>query len=104
MRGALRLLLDERNQPKRVFHGIRGIVTEKLVEYMCFKAHYQNVGPKEDVPVQEMQERIPPEIVLEVWVVLFGFNELGSLDATDCWLQITKRVSHPQLYGQLSLN
>ncbi|TEB19126.1 POZ domain-containing protein, partial [Coprinellus micaceus] len=43
-----------------------GIVTEKLVEYMCFKAHYQNVGPKEDIPVQEMQERIPPEIVLEV--------------------------------------
>lgn len=44
----------------------RGIVTEKLVEYMCFKAHYQTVGPKEDIPVQEMQERIPPEIVLEV--------------------------------------
>ena len=47
----------------------RGIVTEKLVEYMCFKAHYQNVGPKEDIPVQEMQERIPPEIVLEVCVL-----------------------------------
>ncbi|KAF6752882.1 BTB/POZ protein [Ephemerocybe angulata] len=44
----------------------RGIVTEKLVEYMCFKSHYQTVGPKEDIPVQEMQERIPPEIVLEV--------------------------------------
>ncbi|KAJ2930425.1 hypothetical protein H1R20_g6664, partial [Candolleomyces eurysporus] len=43
-----------------------GIVTEKLVEYMCFKSHYQTVGPKEDIPVQEMQERIPPEIVLEV--------------------------------------
>jgi transcription elongation factor B subunit 1 len=47
----------------------RGIVTEKLVEYMCFKSHYQNVGPKEDIPVQEMQERIPPEIVLEVCVL-----------------------------------
>ncbi|KAJ2919443.1 hypothetical protein MD484_g1022, partial [Candolleomyces efflorescens] len=46
-------------------HGA-GIVTEKLVEYMCFKSHYQTVGPKEDIPVQEMQERIPPEIVLEV--------------------------------------
>ncbi|EAU87022.2 hypothetical protein CC1G_08493 [Coprinopsis cinerea okayama7 len=44
----------------------RGIVTEKLVEYMCFKSHYQTVGPKEDIPVPEMQERIPPEIVLEV--------------------------------------
>ena len=44
----------------------RGIVTEKLVEYMLFKGHYQTVGPKDDIPIQDMQERIPPEIVLEV--------------------------------------
>ena len=54
-------------QGRRLIDAIyRGIVTEKLVEYMCFKSHYQTVGPKEDIPVQEMQERIPPEIVLEV--------------------------------------
>ncbi|KAK0455750.1 uncharacterized protein EV420DRAFT_1552995 [Desarmillaria tabescens] len=34
--------------------------------YMCFKAHYEKVGPKEEVPVNEFLERIPPEIVLEL--------------------------------------
>jgi len=33
---------------------------------MSFKAHYESVGPKEDVPVKEFLERIPPEIVLEL--------------------------------------
>ena len=36
------------------------------MEYMSFKAHYESVGPKEDVPVKEFLERIPPEIVLEL--------------------------------------
>ncbi|SJL01165.1 uncharacterized protein ARMOST_04483 [Armillaria ostoyae] len=44
----------------------RGLIVQKLLEYMCFKAHYEKVGPKEEVPVNEFLERIPPEIVLEL--------------------------------------
>ncbi len=47
---------------------------EKLVEYMCFKSHYENVGPKEDIPIKEFLERIPPEIVLELCVHMLGLN------------------------------
>ncbi|EEB93311.1 hypothetical protein MPER_08053 [Moniliophthora perniciosa FA553] len=42
----------------------RGIIVQKLLEYMCFKAHYTN--SKEQVPVNELMDRIPPEIVLEL--------------------------------------
>ncbi|KAJ7148746.1 BTB/POZ protein [Mycena crocata] len=44
----------------------RGVIVEKLLEYMSFKAHYETVGPKEEIPVQEFMDRIPPEIVLEL--------------------------------------
>jgi transcription elongation factor B subunit 1 len=44
----------------------RGIIVEKLLEYMAFKAHYETVGPKEEIPVNEFMERLPPEIVLEL--------------------------------------
>lgn len=42
-----------------------------MCEYMAFKAHYENVGPKEDIPVNEFMERIPPEFALELWVLYF---------------------------------
>lgn len=45
---------------------LSGLIVQKLLEYMCFKAHYEKVGPKEEVPVNEFLERIPPEIVLEL--------------------------------------
>ncbi|KAF9476234.1 POZ domain-containing protein [Pholiota conissans] len=44
----------------------RGIIVEKMVEYMGFKTYYETANPKEDVPVKEFLERIPPEIVLEL--------------------------------------
>ncbi|KAF5379220.1 hypothetical protein D9615_005886 [Tricholomella constricta] len=44
----------------------RGIIVEKMLEYMAFRAHYETVGPKEDIPVHEFMERLPPEIVLEL--------------------------------------
>ncbi|KAF8233876.1 POZ domain-containing protein [Tricholoma matsutake] len=44
----------------------RGIIVEKLLEYMAFKAHYETVGPKEEVPLGEFMERLNPEIVLEL--------------------------------------
>ena len=44
----------------------RPIIVEKLVEYMAFKSYYQKAGPKEDVPAQEIIERIPLELVLEL--------------------------------------
>jgi len=46
---------------------------EKLVEYMCFKSQYEHVGPKEDIPVKDFLERIPPEIVLELCVISVYF-------------------------------
>jgi transcription elongation factor B subunit 1 len=47
---------------------LRGLIVEKILEYMTFKAHYETVGPKEEVPVHEFMERIAPEIVLELSV------------------------------------
>ncbi|KAJ6629338.1 hypothetical protein B0H10DRAFT_1939744 [Mycena sp. CBHHK59/15] len=48
----------------------RGLIVEKLLEYMAFKAHYEHVGPKEEIPVQEFMDRVPPEIVLELYLSL----------------------------------
>jgi elongin-C len=56
----------------------RGIVVEKLVEYMSFKTHYEVVssGSKEEIPVNDFMERIPPEIVLELSVLILpSFSE-----------------------------
>ncbi|KAM6495137.1 BTB/POZ fold [Amanita muscaria] len=44
----------------------RGIIVEKMLEYMSFRAHYEGVGSKEEVLIHEITERIPPEIVLEL--------------------------------------
>ncbi|KAJ7595548.1 BTB/POZ protein [Mycena floridula] len=49
-----------------VAHDHRGVIVQKLLEYMAFKAHYENGPSKEEVPVKEFMERIPPEIVLEL--------------------------------------
>ncbi|KAF9070501.1 BTB/POZ protein [Rhodocollybia butyracea] len=46
----------------------RGIILQKMIEYMAFKAHYSNVGPKEEIPIHELMERMPPEVVLELLV------------------------------------
>lgn len=42
------------------------VVVEKLCEYLQYKTTYENVPPKEDIP--DFSERIPPEIVLELFV------------------------------------
>ncbi|KAJ7143689.1 BTB/POZ protein [Mycena epipterygia] len=45
----------------------RALIVEKLLEYMSFKAHYEAASvAKDEVPVHEFMERIPPEIVLEL--------------------------------------
>ncbi|KAL1676689.1 hypothetical protein EV122DRAFT_291713 [Schizophyllum commune] len=44
----------------------RAVIVEKLIEYMSFKAHYMTRSGKEEIPVNEFLERIPPEIVLEL--------------------------------------
>ncbi len=51
----------------------RGLIVQKLIEYMCFKAHYQH-SKKEEVPIHEFIERIPPEIVLELCVSSLAFR------------------------------
>lgn len=33
---------------------------------MAFKAQYENAGPKEEIPLNEFTERIPPEVALEL--------------------------------------
>ncbi|EOR03676.1 Elongin-C [Wallemia ichthyophaga EXF-994] len=45
---------------------IRGVVLEKVCEYLLFKQRYESVDNKETVP--DFQERIPPEIALELLV------------------------------------
>ncbi|KAF8548117.1 hypothetical protein OG21DRAFT_1423641 [Imleria badia] len=50
----------------------RAPVVEKVCEYMSFKAHYEGLGSKEDIPINEFTERIPPEIALELYVLFFG--------------------------------
>ncbi|TRM65180.1 hypothetical protein BD626DRAFT_556357 [Schizophyllum amplum] len=44
----------------------RAVIVEKLIDYMSFKAHYMTRSGKEEIPVNEFLERIPPEIVLEL--------------------------------------
>ncbi|KAI6169632.1 BTB/POZ protein [Pisolithus thermaeus] len=44
----------------------RAILVEKVCEYMAFKALYENAGPKEEIPLNEFTERIPPEVALEL--------------------------------------
>ena len=44
----------------------RGAVVEKVCEYMAFKTYYDSVGSKEEIPVHEFMERIPPEFALEL--------------------------------------
>jgi hypothetical protein len=46
--------------------GDRAAVTEKFVEYLAYKATYENVQPNEDIP--DFIERIAPEIALELCV------------------------------------
>jgi hypothetical protein len=36
---------------------------------MSFKAHYEGAGSKEEIPINEFTERIPPEIALELYVL-----------------------------------
>ncbi|KAF5309705.1 hypothetical protein D9758_016108 [Tetrapyrgos nigripes] len=47
-------------------HDHRGIIVQKLLEYQAFKSYYVNDATKDEVPVNEFMERIPPEIVLEL--------------------------------------
>ncbi|PCH41925.1 transcriptional elongation regulator [Wolfiporia cocos MD-104 SS10] len=42
----------------------RAIVVEKLCEYLFYKALYESVPQKEPIP--DFQERIPPEVALEL--------------------------------------
>ncbi|TCD65373.1 hypothetical protein EIP91_002737 [Steccherinum ochraceum] len=42
----------------------RGIIVEKLCEYLTFKTLYEKVPPKEDIP--DFMERLAPEIALEL--------------------------------------
>jgi len=49
-------------------HPLRGAVVEKLCEYMVFRSYYENDGLKEEVPVKDFMERLPPEVALELLV------------------------------------
>jgi hypothetical protein len=74
---------------------VRGAVVQKLCEYMAFRSCYENAGPKEDVPVMDFTERIPPEVALEllVFVSLVKVESSISLHPAGCWLQITWKVA-----------
>jgi hypothetical protein len=59
---------------------LRAAVVERLCEYMVFRSSYENAGPKEDIPVQDLIERIPPEVALELLVHYFITYILGCFD------------------------
>jgi len=42
---------------------------------MIFRAAYENVGPKEDIPIQEFMDHLPPEVTLELSVLSFVVYE-----------------------------
>lgn len=42
----------------------RAVIVEKVCEYMAFNAQYE--GSKEEVPLNELTERIFPEVALEL--------------------------------------
>lgn len=47
------------------FSNESGVVLEKVVEYLIWKTKYEDVKESE---VPSFQNRIPPEISLELWV------------------------------------
>ncbi|KAF7789245.1 hypothetical protein EIP86_000186 [Pleurotus ostreatoroseus] len=55
----------------------RAIVTEKLCEYMQYKQTYENAPAKEDIP--DFQERIPPEVALELYVLFVHLDDLSLM-------------------------
>ncbi|KAI0254590.1 BTB/POZ protein [Lactifluus subvellereus] len=71
--GTLRNMLDERHSFTEAVQKVcpvdeRAAVTEKFVEYLAYKATYENVPPNEEIP--DFFERIDPEIALELYVRL----------------------------------
>nr|GAT59089.1 predicted protein [Mycena chlorophos] len=42
----------------------RAVIVEKMLDYMLFKAHYEN--STDDIPLAELQDRLSPEVVLEL--------------------------------------
>lgn len=67
--GTLRNMLDERHSFTEAVQKVcpvdeRAAVTEKFVEYLAYKATYENVQPNEEIP--DFIERIAPEIALEL--------------------------------------
>ena len=55
----------------QIYIFFRGIIVEKLIEYMSFKTYHESVGgAKEEISVNDFMERIPPEIVLELSVLI----------------------------------
>ncbi|KAH9067868.1 BTB/POZ protein [Lactarius vividus] len=67
--GTLRSMLDERHSFAEAVQKVcpideRAAVAEKFVEYLAFKATYENAPPNEDLP--DFSERIAPEIALEL--------------------------------------
>ena len=77
----------------------RGIILEKMIEYMSFKTHYDStaMSSKEEIPaVNDFMERIPPEIVLELLVLILP-SKIFILSNRHFFLdlqqQIIKRVS-----------
>ncbi|KAH9476266.1 Elongin-C [Psilocybe cubensis] len=71
--GTIRNMLDPEGGYAEALNGVceiqeRGIIVEKLVEYMSFKTYYESINTKDEIPLNEFLERIPPEIILELYV------------------------------------
>ncbi|KAF9559980.1 POZ domain-containing protein [Agrocybe pediades] len=69
--GTIRNMLDPQSGYAEAISKIceireRGIIVEKLVEYMSFKTYHETAKDEISVNLNEFLERIPPEIVLEL--------------------------------------
>ncbi|KAI0047892.1 POZ domain-containing protein [Auriscalpium vulgare] len=72
--GTLKSMLDEDMKFAEAAHKTcttdnRSVVTEKFLEYIAWKATYENAPPKEEIP--DFFERIPPEVALELCASLY---------------------------------
>jgi len=56
----------EKLQKLKALLDSRGVIVERLVEYMSFKTYYETTNTKDEVPLHEFTERVPPEIILEL--------------------------------------
>ena len=84
MRGAPRDYVRDLYNYLHVSSCARGIVVEKLLEYLMYKKLHKDTANPKDIP--DFQERIIPEIGLELSVINLLTVFCNADEPADCWL------------------